>query len=331
MQPDGLLFSILPVTAMVSATDSRKERSWRISMLQKHRLLGVVKLPEDLFGKNVSKGTYGVLIRAHKPHNLAKDKVFWGIMDDGMQRTKTGRDSRGNIAEIEKAMRVFVSTNDEPEFIPRQMDCTVIRTDSNEIFDLSPEKHIDRDTNEGVFDLSFLSHQMQIARLRLSQPSGTATAEPSCRPFPLHEFIVDVGKGKSGRKKNLPQGTLPLISTSETENGISALVDSDSVNQVYESGGITVSSNGGSGCAFYHNYKFAANDDVWVLTLKAPYDSPAFSVFLCAAINNESWRYNYYRKFNKAQLESSKVQIPVDQNDDIDFERIERLARKAGL
>lgn len=333
METGGLLFGVLPTSTMMSAQDSRKEITWRTSMLKEHRLLAVVKLPEDLFYPHVSKGTCGVLIRAHVPHKVDSDKVFWAVMDDGHQRTKTGQSSEGNIKEIEKALcRFVINANDEPAFVPQQMDCTVIRQNANNILDLSPENHIGRDAEEGVFDLSFLSSQMRAAHLRLSKPSGAgAASETGCRPFFLREFIELFEKGKSGRSKDLRPGTLPLISTSETENGISALVDSKSVNQVYPPGTITVSSNGGSCCAFFHDYDFAANPDVFVLALRERYNSREFSLFLCAAINNESWRYNYFRKFNQTQLKSLTVQIPVDSDGDIDFTRIERLVIEAGL
>ena len=333
MKPGGLLFGVLPTSTMMSAQDSRKEFTWRTSMLKKHRLIAVVKLPEDLFYPHVSKGTCGVLIRAHVPHKIDSDKVFWAVMDDGHQRTKTGQSSEGNIKEIEKALCRFVTnTNDEPAFVPQQMDCTVIRQNANNILDLSPENHIGRDAEEGIFDLSFLSSQMRAAHIRLSKPTGTdAASETGCRAFFLREFIELFEKGRSGRSKDLRPGALPLISTSETENGISGLVDSKSVSLIYPPGAITVSSNGGSCCAFFHDYDFAANPDVFVLTLKKRYNSREFSLFLCAAINNESWRYNYFRKFNQTQLKSLTVQIPVDSDDEIDFTRIEHLVQEAGL
>ncbi len=139
-------------------------------------------------------------------------------------------------------------------------------------------------------------------------------------------FFEKVEKGKSGRNKFLGSGDLPLITTSETMNGISSLVNRLDVKKVYLPGHITISSNGGSCCAFYHDYEFAANGDVFVCTLKPRYDNKSFGMLLCTSINSEKWRYNYYRKFNSKQLDALEISLPVDTNSHLDFKAIEKFS-----
>lgn len=91
IKDDGLLFAVLPTTTMSSADDSRREITWRSQMLQRHTLIAVVKLPEQLFYPHVSKGTYGVVIKANRKHNWERDNVVWAILDDGLARTKTAK------------------------------------------------------------------------------------------------------------------------------------------------------------------------------------------------------------------------------------------------
>lgn len=331
LKPDGILFSVLPTTTVMSANDRRGEFTWRSNMLKRHTLLSVVKLPEDLFYPHVSKGTCGVLIRAHRPHDMANDRVVWAVLDDGHKRTKTSQTSEGNLEMVRESLIHFVTTGTEPNFVPEQIDCTPIRTDGNNILDLSPENHIGRGGDKGRFDLQFLSFQLQAARQRIQNSSVPETGvEGECQPFSLMDFVARYERGKSGRRGDMESGTLPLISTSEIDNGISDTVDHQSVDKVYKPGTITVSSNGASCCAFYHDYEFAANPDVYVLELREQFKTRDFSLFLCAAINNEGWRYNYFRKFNQTQLKNLTVQIPVC-GDDIDFDRITRLVNEAGL
>ena len=115
---------------------------------------------------------------------------------------------------------------------------------------------------------------------------------------------------------------MPLITTSEEDNGISAMVRREKVGEVYPPGRITISANGGCCRAHYHDYDFAANGDVYVCELKHEYEDELFALFLCASINGESWRYNYCRKLSKAKFQRLKVKLPVrkDNRKQIDLE-----------
>ena len=331
MEPGGLLFAVVPTSMMMSANNDRNEITWRTEMLKHHTLLAVVKLPEDLFYPHVSKGTCGILIRACQPHNEEED-VFWACLHDGIKRTKTARAAKGNLEQVERALRHFVTTGQRPEFVHGEVDCAPIRADesSADFLDLAPENHIGRNTDQGRYDLGFIFRSMSSAKERLRASRQVQSPQhDDCRPFFLTQFVRDYEKGRSGRGRDLRDGALPLISTSETNNGISSTVDPSGVHKIYSSGLITVSSNGGSCCAFYHDYEFAANPDVFVLFLHDEYQTPDFSMFLCAAINNESWRYNYFRKFNQTQLESLTVQMPALKNGQIDANRISQIIRQA--
>lgn len=93
----GLLFAVLPPTTMMSSSDDRQELLWRRQMLQRHTLIAVVKLPEDLFYPHVAKGTYGVFLQAHRPHDINGRDVIWAIMNDGIVRSKTAKPTGGGI------------------------------------------------------------------------------------------------------------------------------------------------------------------------------------------------------------------------------------------
>ena len=325
MQNGGYLFAVLPTTCMASTDDRRGEITWRTELLKKHTLVGVVKLHIGLFLPHVKKGTYGVIIKAHIPHKMETDKVVWAVMEDGIVRSKLRSHSEENMRLIENAFSNYIVSGMEPTYSAQELDCSCILDDSEQL-DLSPEVHIGRHSTRGSWDIEFIRNQRKEAELALSQfekpePLGTN----HCKTFDLFDFITSFERGKSGRAKSLLDGDLPLISTQESINGISAFVDRGKVDKVYPSGRLTISTNGSSCCAFYHEYDFAANPDVFVITLKERFLRDSFPLFLCAAVNSQSWRFNYYRKFSQDHLKNLTIQLPVDEEGEIDFEHISSL------
>ena len=324
MKPSGLLFAVLPTTTMMSANDKRGEITWRKQMLKRHRLIAVIKLPEELFKHaEVSKGTYGVIIEAHRPHNREIDKILFGILDDGVAYSKTQKEKIGNMEEMKTVLGNYLATRTEPEYKPKVVDCKLLNNDD---LDLSAENNIGGYKHEILCsDLGFVQKNLDDGKSAISEASKSRDRIKEfnkCNRIKLNFFFADIEKGKSGRNLDMLEGELPLISTSESRNGISSFVNSGSVKKIYPPGIITISSNGGSCCAFYHDYECAVNGDVFACTLKEEFSSKEFGLFLCSSINNESWRFNYYRKFNRDQLDKLHVSMPVDDNGELDYSKI---------
>ena len=311
MKENGLLLAVLPASTMISSNSKRQEISWRKELLKRHALRAVIKLPDALFYPQVDKGAYAVIIESHCPHDLANDKIVWGIMQDGIKRTKTQRIiSEGNMNDIAVAIGNYLATRTEPEPIAQEVDCSLLNIEGD---DFSPENHIaNYEVDKGVFDLAFIQNNLIDGKTLMKRPKQNNLQVLDCVRFQLVDFFESIGTGKSGRGVNLPEGNLPLISTSEYNNGISELVDKNSVNEVYKQGAITISANGKSCCAFYHDYDFAANPDVFVLHLKPEYKNHKnFPLFLCASINSEKWRFSYYRKSGLNRLKDLKITLPI--------------------
>ena len=313
LKEGNLLFAVVPTTAMNSADDSRGEETWRKKLLEKHTLIAVIKLPEDLFMPQVNKGTYGIIIKAHKPHT-PENNVIWGVLYDGQCRTKTKPlpTAKNNMDSIAEAIKNSIAADTKPRFIDRELDASPILDLDQENLDLSPENYIGIKPRPGDIDLSFVSQSMEKGEMAIKF-AGQKKQEriPPGKRFKLGDFIETSERGRSGRKKELSEGDLPLISTSETNNGISAMVNRSEVHSIYPEGRITISANGASCCALYHEYPFAANQDVHVLKLKKEFSSKEFAVFLCAAVNREGWRYNYYRKFSEQQFRQLDITLPT--------------------
>lgn len=125
--------------------------------------------------------------------------------------------------------------------------------------------------------------------------------------------------------KSMEHGPTPVVSASEQSNGIKGYfaVPPD----VVESDKITISANGsgGAGKAFWHPYPFAATPDALVCTWRPGWEiSPALCLYVCNAITQNAWRYDYFRKSTQGRvLADVRIRLPM-QGDSVDYDYIER-------
>ena len=326
MKQGGLLFAVLPTTVMGSADDGRGELTWRKQMLKRHTLISVVKLPEMLFSPMVLKGTYAVIIKAGVPHDYEKE-VLWGILKDGIAYSKTQCDPESNMAEMTSAIAGFINRSVKPKYVVAEMDCSVISSDDHR--DLSPEFHLGRNRKSGLFDMVAVKRSLAKGIEKMGTDDNGGVPHASCEKFEALYFFGKTEKGSSGRKKNMRGGgggrDMPLVTTSENNNGISSLIPRESCKKTYPRGSITISANGSSCKAHYHDYEFAANSDVHVCFPKEEFSDKKFCLFLCAAINQESWRFNYYNKLSLRKLRRLTINVP-SMRGKIDMKKISDMA-----
>ncbi len=134
----------------------------------------------------------------------------------------------------------------------------------------------------------------------------------------LYEDIFDIKKGCT--PKNKVNGDIFLVSATALNNGVSKKITSPfSPNN---KGLITVSSNGAVGDAFYQNKDFYATGDVNILIPKFKVN-PFISMFLNTIIRQEKFRFNYGRKWGKEKILTHKIKLPVDKNNQPDWQFME--------
>lgn len=205
MHKGGLLFAVLPANTMNSLTNGREEITWRENLLRRHTLISVIKLPDGLFYPQVSKGTYGVLIKAHHPHQINKDKLLWAVLEDGMVRTKTQRANISNIEQMIQKVRNYIATKTEPDYMPGEMDCSLIEQDA--MLDLSPENYIGKNRTSGEFSIQDVQANIKDAHQYLNRykRQNKPICSQSCMDFPLKQFLT-MEKGRSGQQKEMRGG-----------------------------------------------------------------------------------------------------------------------------
>jgi len=227
-----------------------------------------------------------------------------------------------NTDKIVRAIKNFMATQTVPEYSYQELDCSLIA--ESEGLNLSAEDPIGKNKLAGIFDIRGVIESTQKGVRIARHERGRVVKHARCGRYRVVDFLHSVELGKSGREKGMTAGDVPLISTAESNNGIAAMVNKLDCAAIYAPAKITISKNGGCCYACFHDYRFAANSDVFVAELKQEFRAAYFAKFLCAAINQESWRYNYYKKLSRADLDSLLVDIPVAKGS-INFTAIEKL------
>ena len=311
LKTGGVLFAVVPSSLICSARNTRGEISWRQQMLKNHALLAVLKLPQDIFYPHASKGTYAAIIRAHEPHG-SRPAVF-RILEDGISRTKTSyhEASESNMQRLAECLRGWIADSKKFAASP-DMEIASLNENIPEICDLSPEHNMGTNITEGYANIAAVKTSTEEGKNSIAACSASPVFVSQGKMLPVKDFFENYERGGSGLRKHMKPGDVPFVTTSETRNGISDFISETSAEKIYPAGCLTISANGGACAAFYHPYRFAASSDVHVISLKREYSSEKTAEFLCAAVNRESWRFNYFRKFSAKHLESLKVLIPVD-------------------
>jgi type I restriction enzyme M protein len=122
--------------------------------------------------------------------------------------------------------------------------------------------------------------------------------------------------------RNLDPGNVPVISCGDTNNGLVGYFDIPD-DMTYERA-LTVAYNGSWPLTTkFHPYKFAAKDDVAVLTpLTSMRDTTLF--YMAATLDVQKWRYSYGRKCFREKLQQVSILVPM-RNKAVDEDLIAQL------
>lgn len=331
----GLLFAIVPNSTVTSASNGNGEIDWRRELLKRHTLKAVVKLSNELFYPIATICTYAIIIQAHIPHNLNKDVLF-AIMDDGFTIKKAKRVSSdnlpSNIITIQNGIRKFMLMDEKINEIEKVIGFEKLNQ-NDETFDFAPESYLQAKSDfSQTFEITTNLLQAFISKNKnehkLEQFDNID--ESNIKLFDILEFFIEIQRGKCPPINSLKEGNIPVITTTEFNNGIVGYYDipkfieneNGKKTLLIAKDCITISANGSSCCAFYQPYEFTANADVLICKLKKEYNNLLFKIFLCTAIRSNAWKFDYGRKCSYSKLlKDVKIAIPI-KNNKIDYEYI---------
>lgn len=140
------------------------------------------------------------------------------------------------------------------------------------------------------------------------------------------EYIFSVGSGKRLTNADKIDGTRPFIGATDNMNGVTGFVDNE--NSSLDKNVLGVNYNGAPCIGFYHPYECVFTDDVKRLHLKNYEDNPYVLFFFKAIILQQKNKYCYGYKFNERRMLRQIIVVPVDDNNEPDYEFMEECGRK---
>ena len=119
-------------------------------------------------------------------------------------------------------------------------------------------------------------------------------------------------------------GDVPLISSTESNNGVNKFIADDK--KLFSGNKITIASNGSVGETFYQLQDFYATGDTNILT--PLFEMNNFVAFFFVTIfRYEKYRYDYGRKWGKTRMQNDIIKLPAKENGEPDFEFMENYIK----
>lgn len=130
--------------------------------------------------------------------------------------------------------------------------------------------------------------------------------------------LFEVHRGNAGAKKELKQGNIPLISARKRFNGFDSFVEV--AEDKIHSNSISVNNNGdgGAGLSFFHNYTYAATQDVTILKEKQSLSKNS-KLFISVCINKQANKFGHGNKLTSKRLLNQKILLPITDAGNINF------------
>ena len=322
----GLLFAVLP-NAVITGLE-KASTTWREELVKRHTVRAVLKMQRNLFHPNADKVTYVLILEAWREHTR-DDEVFFAIVYDNNSASRLSKligqsHARDNVERLAKELRAFMAgLADAVSEIPTESGTGRLNLEAP--YDFAPEAYLNNHPDRGPTPPEGLF--VALTRRSFRQPRRPAPVPEQLREYRL-DNLFEIRRGETPPLKYLDLGDVPVVTTTEKDNGIAGYFNVDS-SHVHEDA-ITITANGSGGCAFWHPYPFAAVGDVLVCTWRADLEGDAaFKLYVCDAINQNAWRFSWSRKSTPKRL-LTDVRIPLPMNGDrIDFAYIRRTMIRA--
>jgi predicted RNA methylase len=332
----GKLAAIVPYSLLVSAG------AWHKALLKKNNVQLVATLPADLFNPYASYNTAILVIEKGVPQGDSPTFVC-RIANDGFKLKKNARIWQGNAGDMDRISDAYRSRVAIPEL------SALARLDEGSP-EWSPEAfiknapHKDQPFLEGLenhvrkhaaFYLLYghrliAKEALRAAQEQLSSQIFSAETEINLEGVKYGSLRLcdhfDIQLGGKEEIEDLDEGGVPIVSTSEFSNGVTAFRQSKST---YPKDVITVATDGSTCSSFVQEFEFYAFYKVAILqrinARLVPLDAMYYIAYL---LFRERWRYVYARKFGKARLKITELVVPVRCDGAPDFDLMAQMVRQ---
>jgi type I restriction-modification system DNA methylase subunit len=314
-------------------------------ILEKHHLVAVLSMPDELFNPSASVVTCIMVLKANTPNKGLKT-WFGYFKDDGFEKRKQkGRvDARSKWKAIRNKWITAYHDKDEVAGLSVKKEVSAkdewcaeayMETDYSTLNKIAFENKIryyfahtivtniipagildTRSINEDIFKLNYTEWK-----------------------WFRYDAIFDIKKGFYNKKPDEEKGgNIPFIGASDSNNGITSWHTIEGIEfasktgegknaplkeKLFEPNCITVSNNGSVGFAFYQSQKFTCTHDVNPLYLKNKELNIYIAMFLCSLIEMEKYRWAYGRKWRPVRMPNSMIKLPVTTDGTPDWQFME--------
>lgn len=342
MQDGGLLFSVLPYSTLVK---QGRDLEFRKRLLKNNTLLCVISFPSDLFYP-INVLTVGIMIKKGEAHPFNQNVLWVSALKDGYLKVKGRRlffeSEQNDIKDVAYLIKKFIHNPQTTyvEDIGRYQIAHIIDS-TDTCLELVPEVYLSEKKDlpfieiiNGIDDVirKFISFALINNLLPLKKLKDIDEFKIQQRPS-MHAnlkevLLIDIlGKPDKGLHHvhgNLPEGNIPLVSTSTQNNGIVGFYDIP--DKMTFSNSITVASDGTPLTTFYQPQKFAAKDNF--IIFHTPESMEITTIFyIIMEINRIRWRFSYGRKCYLNKIDKVEIMLPHTTDGKIDENYISSLMK----
>lgn len=122
------------------------------------------------------------------------------------------------------------------------------------------------------------------------------------------------------------EGDIPYVTSGSQNNGIGYFVAN--MNKTLDKGYVAFNRNGAVGLAFYHPYWSVMGNDCRKIHISKADENIYIGLFISTAISMQSKSFSYSRKLGTARANKLQVMLPVDNNNEPDYDFMEECGRK---
>ena len=340
MEHGGILFSVLPYSAMVN---QGVYRSWRRdSLLPNHSLLCVTTFPIDLFYP-VGVTTVGVFVRKGIPHPPSQRILWVRALSDGLLKRKGKRlpNSRADntLEETRNLIKSFLHNPLHPVPSVKQFFAATPIDFGDTQLELAPEVYLDQEEpNTECTQVRLaesirhtLAYLIKINRVNLGLEitddfMGQVATPHGWKQFNMSD-VFELHRGHFHSIADLDPGSHITISRNSDNNGFDGTYDIPEGASQFPAGTITVSTV--TGTAFVQPVSFIATDNVVMYSPKPAFDQfcPSSLMFVAQMMNDTKWRYSYGRQCYKTKYANTPIYLPVSVSGAVDYEFMELMVK----
>lgn len=329
-----------------------KDSAIRDSILTKHTLIYVINMPGELFQPNASTHTAVAVFETHRPFDYKKDEVtFYDLRDDGLSLSKTK--GRTDVYNRWPAIERSLLDSLKPGYVHDEITSVKTKLKRGDEWNIYSHSKTDySDLNEYNFVKPLTEYMLYVAKRNLGILGSSADE------MQIFEAIGNYYSGNSGiviQTKNSKNdeiidtsdwaefdmitlfkmtagkyypsvtysaGDVPIVSASESNNGIMSLSD---LEPTYQGNCLTIGKVGMS--VYYQDGPFCASSDVTVLEPLFDGFNKHVGLYIIGVLSKQKHQWNYGNQIRLNDSERLRILLPVLGDGNPDWKKMESFVK----